>query len=139
MGDHSRRLRGTAQIANGVKRVSERERNAPSRAQIIAACLAACARCASAAETCATLCLKEHSGQDLARLIALGRTCADVCLLTSRLLSQQSEFVQEYCALCAEVCHILREECLKHIKLTCCRRCAEIAHSCDVACQKAAV
>jgi len=29
------------------------------------------------------------------------------------LLAQESEFVEEYCALNAEVCHTYREECLK--------------------------
>lgn len=56
-----------------------------------------------------------------------------------RLLAQESEFVQEYCALCAEVCHLLREECLKQPSLSHCQRCGETALSCDQACQKAAV
>ena len=110
-----------------------------ARERILADCLAACAACASAAENCAVVCLRDDSPKALARIISLARTCADVCVLTSRLLSQQSEFVQEYCALCAEVCNTLRAECLKHINLTCCGRCAEVALRCDQACQKAAV
>lgn len=109
------------------------------REKILADCLGACAACAAAAENCAVACLREGAPKELARIMSLARTCADVCLLTSRLLAQESEFVQEYCALCAEVCHMLREECLKHQSLSCCQRCAEVALRCDRACQKAAV
>ncbi len=110
-----------------------------ARDLIDAECLAACAACAAAAENCATHCLRTDAPKEMARIISLARTCADVCQLTSRLLAQESEFVQEYCALCAEVCHMLREECLKQPAVTCCQRCAEIALRCDKACQQAAV
>jgi hypothetical protein len=110
-----------------------------AREQIIEEGIAACAACAAAAERCAVTCLQVEATKELARLISLARTCADVCLLTSRLLAQESDFVQEYCALCAEVCHLLRDECLKQLSLDCCQRCAEIALRCDRACQKAAV
>ena len=106
--------------------------------QMLAECLATCAACASAAENCAVICLREGTSNELARIISLARTCADVCLLTSRLLAQESEFVQEYCALCAEVCHMFRDECLKHPSLSYCQRCAEVALLCDRACQKVA-
>lgn len=113
--------------------------NATTRDTILAECLAACAACASAAENCAVHCLRSDAPTELARIVSLARTCSDVCLLTSRLLAQESEFVQEYCALCAEVCHMLREECLKRPSLSCCQRCAEVALRCDKACQRAAV
>jgi len=109
------------------------------REPIIKECIAACGSCAAAAERCAVNCLQEEATKELARLISLGRTCADVCLLTGRLLAQESEFVQEYCALCAEVCHTLRDECLKQPALSCGQRCAKSALRCDRACQKAAV
>jgi hypothetical protein len=107
--------------------------------RIVEDCIAACAACAAEAERCAAICLQAEKTRDLARVISLARTCADVCLLTSRLLAQQSEFLQEYCALCAEVCHTLREECLKQPSVGCCARCAAVALRCDRACQKAAV
>jgi hypothetical protein len=126
-------------VREGVNPHGEIQADADPREQILAECLSACAACASAAENCAVICLREESPKALARMISLARTCADVCLLTTRLLAQESEFVQEYCALCAEVCHMLREECLKQPSLSCCQRCADLALSCDRACQKAAV
>lgn len=109
------------------------------RNEVRAECLDACAACASVAENCAALCSRSPEPKQLARIVALARTCADVCLLTARLLAQQSEFVQEYCALCAEVCHTLRQECLRQASLSYCQCCAEVALRCDKACRRAAV
>lgn len=72
----------------------------------------------------------------MAALIALAHTCGDVCLLTARLLAQRSEFAPEYSALCAEVCHACREECLKHASEARCEECAATLLRCDQACQR---
>lgn len=72
----------------------------------------------------------------MARLIALARTCADVCILTARLLAQRSEFASEYCALCAEVGHACREEYGIHASDSHCRECADALLKCEQACQR---
>ncbi len=102
-------------------------------------CLTSCLSCAAAAERCAAHCSRQENAAELVNVICVARTSADVCLLTARLISQGSDFVQEYCALCAEVCHTLREECLKQPGIACCDHCSELALHCDRACQKAAV
>jgi hypothetical protein len=101
-------------------------------------CIAACMRCASACEQCAAALLREQNAKSAAAIIGLARACADTCLLSARLLAQESEFVAEYCALNAEVCHTWREECLKQPARDACRDCAEIALTCEQACQQIA-
>lgn len=102
------------------------------------ACIEACSACAAECERCTASCLRLPDLAPLARLLALLRTCADVCLLTARLLAQESDFASEYGALCAEVCHTCREECLQHSTIEGCRQCAEACLKCDQLCQKVA-
>jgi hypothetical protein len=102
-------------------------------------CIAACTRCATACEQCAAALLREEDPKPVAGIIALARACADVCLLSARLLAQGSEFVEEYCALNAEVCHTYRKECLKQSAGDECRQYAEIALKCEQACQQIAM
>jgi hypothetical protein len=102
-------------------------------------CIAACMRCATACEQRAAALLRKDYPNSVTGVIALARACADTCLLSARLLAQGSEFVEEYCALTAEVCHTYREECLKQPALEACRQSAELALICEQACQQIAV
>lgn len=102
-------------------------------------CIRACNECAALCERIAAFCLRGGELPELIRCAVSLRTCADVCHLTARLVAQESEFLQEYCALCAEVCHACRGECLKHSAIDCFRLCAEACLKCDQACQHMAV
>jgi hypothetical protein len=101
-------------------------------------CMDECMNCALALEGLARCCLRYDDQAEMAPLIALARTCSDICFLTARLLAQESEFVSEYAALCAEVCNASRQELLRYPTLNECQRCAEIALKCDQACQQIA-
>jgi hypothetical protein len=99
-------------------------------------CIATCTRCAIACENYVAILLREGKSGSFSTIIALARACADTCLLSARLLAQGSEFVEEYCALNAEVCYTWRQELLKQPALEECRQCAEIALQCEQACQQ---
>ena len=101
-------------------------------------CMEQCMDCALVLERFATNSLREGDQDEMGSLIALARTCSDICLLTARLLAQGSEFVNEYAALCAEVCNTSRQAFLRYPALNECQRCAEVALRCDQACQQIA-
>src|SRR5260221_1392592 len=103
------------------------------------ACIEACNECAALCECLEAFCTRAVENPELSRVVVLLKTCADVCLLTARLIARQSEFLQEYCALCAEVCHTCHVECLKHAKTDGFSRCAEACSIVDRACQQLAV
>jgi hypothetical protein len=99
----------------------------------------ACNECAALCERVEVFCSLAVKNPELARLAVLLKTCADVCMLTARLIARQSEFLKEYCALCAEVCHTSHEECSKHADTDDFAGCAEACLMADRACQRLAV
>ena len=102
-------------------------------------CIEACHACAALCERLAAECLRSPESAKLLRCVGLLRNCADACLLTARLAAQESEFIVEYAALCAEVCHACSEECLAHAEVESFRQCATACLRCDQACQRMAV
>src|SRR3546814_9908754 len=81
---------------------------------MFASCIQACSNCALVCETCASACLREDDVKMMARCIELDRDCADICRLAATLMSSESEFAKEFCALCAKICRACGEECEKH-------------------------
>jgi len=101
-------------------------------------CIDACNKCITACTACETACLAEKT-TDMTHMIALDRDCADICALAVKLMSRESEFSKQACALCAIICDACAKSCDMHAKkFEHCRLCAEACRSCAAECRKMA-
>jgi len=102
---------------------------------VIQECVDACVACALACERCTTVCLMDQDVQGLTRCIHLTRDCANVCALTAKFLTHNSDFAQAICELCVEVCVACRDECARHDQEVI-KRCADTCHRAAEKCEK---
>ena len=88
---------------------------------------------------CFTACLKEEDVKTMSTCIKLDRDCADICSLTSSLISRGSEHGKHLLKECAEVCNKCAEECDKHVSMGMehCKICAEACRACASVCRMA--
>ena len=98
-------------------------------------CIAACIECAQECEHCASACLQERDVAKMAACIRLDRDCAEACWGAAAFMSRGSQFAQELCRVCAEVCEACGTECRKH-KVDHCQRCADACERCAEECRK---
>lgn len=99
------------------------------------ACIEACVRCAEDCEHCATACLGESTVAELAACIRLDLDCSAACWGAAAFMSRDSQFTNEVCALCAEICDACGAECRKH-DMDHCHRCADACEACSEACRR---
>ena len=104
-------------------------------------CIQACLDCSQTCNACADACLAEEMVADLRRCIRLNLDCADLCEVSARLLSRQTE--AEVTLLRAQVeamvlaCRLCAEECERHADMhEHCRVCADACRRCEQACQQ---
>ena len=86
--------------------------------------------CADACITCADACLAEDKVQELVRCIRLNQDCADICEVTGKILSRQTEadgaVIQAQIQACVAACRACAAECDQHAQRHAhCRICAE--------------
>jgi hypothetical protein len=86
-------------------------------------------------ENCATSCLQEQDVKMMAKCIQLDRDCADICLLTARLLARSSEHGEHLMRECIEICEKCAAECEKY-NMDHCQQCAQACQSCAEECKK---
>lgn len=94
-------------------------------------------QCATDCIHCANACLEEQNVKELVRCIRLDRDCADICIMTAKMLAGGSEFSTDMTLLCAKICETCGDECEKHsmhmdhcrVCMESCRRCAEECRS----------
>lgn len=89
--------------------------------------------CATACETCAAACLDEEDVTHMAQCIEMDRDCAELCYITAKLLTRDSEFAHELLALCEKACRQCADECSKH-EHEHCKKCADQCTQCADAC-----
>jgi hypothetical protein len=99
-------------------------------------CIKACEDCAEACEHCATACLGEKDISKMADCIRLDRDCADLCRMAAALMSRDSRFAGEFCAMLARVCDACGEECGRHASMKHCAECAAACKRCADECRK---
>ncbi len=104
-------------------------------------CVEACFDCAQACTDCADACLGEEDIPSLVRCIRLNLDCADLCEVTGRLLSCQTELVvdtaRSLLQACADACRVCGAECERHAEhMEHCRVCAEACRRCEEACNR---
>ena len=99
--------------------------------------------CADACIACADACLGEENVQDLVRCIRLNTDCTEICQVTGKLLSRQTEtdnaVVAAQLQACIAVCRACADECDRHAQMhEHCRICAEACRACEEACMNLA-
>ncbi|MTI22773.1 four-helix bundle copper-binding protein [Fulvivirga sp. RKSG066] len=92
--------------------------------------------CASACQHCSDACLDEEDVSHMINCIRLDRDCADICRLTSQLLSRGSDQVEKLIDVCEAICRKCAEECEKHDNEHC-KKCATACRECEEACKMA--
>lgn len=87
-------------------------------------CIDACVRCAQECEHCANACLGEPEVEKMTECVRLDRDCAELCWTAAGYMSRGSQFLNELCEVCADVCDSCAAECHKHEQEHC-QRCAD--------------
>jgi hypothetical protein len=73
----------------------------------------------------------------MAECIRTDRDCAEICWSTAAYLSRNSQFIQDICRLCADVCDACGQECRKH-EMDHCQECADECERCAEECRQMA-
>lgn len=105
----------------------------------LAECIEACVECAQACASCADACLSEEQVAELRKCIRLDLDCGDICEVTARVLTRQTEYdagvSKAQLTGCRETCATCAEECERHAEHhEHCRLCAEACRRCEQAC-----
>ena len=105
------------------------------------ACIESCIACAQSCTACADACLGETSVAHLVRCIRLNLDCADICGVTGRMLSRQTEpewlLNRLQLEACARACQVCGDECAQHSSMhEHCRVCADACRECQQACER---
>ena len=105
------------------------------------ACISACIECMQACVACADACLAEARVEKLRRCIRLNQDCADICGVTSLVLTRLSEadpgVLRAQLEACALTCATCGAECQHHAhQHEHCKVCAEACHRCEDACRQ---
>ena len=96
-------------------------------------CIEACTQCAQVCLQAAMNHCLEQGGEHVAPAhLRLMMDCADICQLSARLQLGSSEFAEDFCALCAEVCLACADSC---DTLSGMEDCAEACRQCAASCE----
>lgn len=101
----------------------------------------AAAECASVCITCADACLEEDDPAELRSCIRTNLDCADLCVVTGRLIArpgtQDARILRAQLEACAIACRACAAECERHGEaMEHCRICAESCRECAGACDR---
>lgn len=108
---------------------------------VLARCIETCFSCAQTCTSCADACLSEDMVAELRKCIRLNLDCADICSVTGRVLTRQTEYdaptSKALLQACFEICRTCADECASHADHhDHCRLCAEECRRCAEACQE---
>ena len=108
---------------------------------VLAGCIEACFECAQSCTSCADACLSEEAVSELRKCIRLNLDCSDICDVTGRMLTRQTEYdapaSKAQLQSCREICATCAEECERHAEHhEHCRVCAEACRRCEDDCEQ---
>ena len=63
--------------------------------------------------------------------------CIDACLVAIKMMAAGSDYANDYCKLCADICDWCAEQCSEHEHKHC-QKCAESCRTCAEECRKMA-
>ena len=109
-------------------------------ADILAAAIEALSACANTCTQCADACLSEQDVASMVKCIRLNIDCADVCTVTGRVVSRQTEYdanvTRPQLEACIAACKSCADECEGHGEhMAHCRVCAETCRQGEQACR----
>lgn len=109
--------------------------------QLLTDCIQACIECAQTCTACADACLSEEMVAELRTCIRLNLDCADLCEVTARVLSRQTDFdpaaARSVLEACVQACQRCGAECAQHAEMhEHCRVCADACRRCEEACNQ---
>ena len=81
--------------------------------------------------------MSERDVAKMAECIRLDKDCAEACWLAAGFMSRGSQFAQELCKVCVDICEACSHECRKH-KMDHCQRCADACERCAEECRSMA-
>jgi len=96
--------------------------------------MASLMQCYSACCSCEKMCIEEGH-KETAKLCS---DCADICALTIKMHSADSEFNSKIAELCAQICKRCADACGK-VQADHCKQCSEICKECAEACKGVAL
>ena len=100
-------------------------------------CIEECLRCV---RTCSA-CVEEgltHDPAKMAECIRLCHECVPVCGTCVTLLTGNSRFEYQLCAVCADICEACAAECGKYPDMETMRNCSEACRRCAKTCREVA-
>lgn len=104
----------------------------------VAAAIDASLSCAQACTACADADLAEDDLAELRNCIALNQECADVCIVTARVLSRPAHCdhftLDRLLQACSRICRLCAEECHRHLHHRHCAICEQACLACVQAC-----
>lgn len=107
----------------------------------LAEAISASTECTQVCTACADACLAEDMVIELRRCIRLNLDCVEVCSVTARMLSRQTEIdvglLRAQLETCVQACKLCSSECERHAGMhEHCKICSETCRRCEQACQK---
>ncbi|EPY2276410.1 four-helix bundle copper-binding protein [Clostridium sporogenes] len=100
-------------------------------------CIDECNRCAQACYECFKACLDEPDVGARKNCIKILVECAQMCEMSSGIMSMNGQFAKEHCQLCATICDKCAQEC-EMFKDDHCQKCAQECHTCANECRNMA-
>lgn len=91
-------------------------------------------RCAAACAQCASACIAEGQLPEMEKCIRLDLDCSALCRFTSEALGRETQFMSDFCELCARICDACADECGRH-PADHCRVCSDACRVCAEACR----
>ena len=116
-------------------------RQTPLAISEITSCIHSIFECADANIACADACLGQDQVQDLVHCIRINEDCAEICEVTGKILSRQTEpdsaVVRAQLQACLAASRACAAECDRHAQQhQHCRICAEACREAEEACRK---
>ncbi|MFM0049041.1 four-helix bundle copper-binding protein [Caballeronia grimmiae] len=97
-------------------------------------CIEKLDRCAAACHNCASACIAEGHLPEMEKCIRLDLDCASLCRFTSEALARDTQFMRDFCDLCARICDACADECSRH-PADHCHACSDACRQCAEACR----
>ncbi|AAK78060.1 hypothetical protein BJV85_000081 [Clostridium acetobutylicum] len=97
-------------------------------------CIDACNRCSQACYECFKACLNEPDVNARRTCISILFECAQMCQMSSALMSMDAQFAIDHCKLCSVICDKCAQEC-SMFQDPHCQKCANECRTCSNECR----
>lgn len=95
-------------------------------------CIDACQKCIVVNQDCLINMAGQKSMNDCPKCCVV---CIDACYVSVKMMAADSQYAEQYCKICAEVCDYCAGQCAEHDHEHC-QACAKACRECAEACRK---